>query len=207
MEKQNNDSDWDKKLKIHTTGREDAHADIFHHPYEPTPYSVLQRLAESGYITKENTVVDYGCGKGRVSLFLSHYVGCHAVGIEYDEGIYKQAVQNLEESHLCNKVTFLCQKAEEYEVPQGDCFYFFNPFRVELLCSVLSRILDSYYANPRKMRLFFYYPDDEYLSYLLVRAADRVDFVDEIDCSDLFEGENARERILIFEVGELFFAT
>ena len=31
---------------------------------------------------------------------------------------------------------------------------------------------------------------------------DALDFVDEIDCQDLFRGKNSRERILIFEIGE-----
>ena len=41
------------------------------HSYEPTPYSVLERLIESEYIKAENVVVDYGCGKGRVDFFIS----------------------------------------------------------------------------------------------------------------------------------------
>ena len=39
---------WDKKLNISTCGRDDSASDEHHHPYEPTPYSVLERLAESG---------------------------------------------------------------------------------------------------------------------------------------------------------------
>ena len=66
---------WDKKLKIHTTGRLDAHADQYRYPYEPTPYTVLERLAESGYLKKENILIDYGCGKGRVGFFLHHAIG------------------------------------------------------------------------------------------------------------------------------------
>lgn len=45
-----NDYQWDKKLRINTAGRDDSHADEYHYPYEPTPYSVLERLAESGLI-------------------------------------------------------------------------------------------------------------------------------------------------------------
>ena len=54
------------------------------------------------------------------------------------------------------------------------------------------------------MRLFFYYPDDEYVAYLMSGGAgtEMLDFVDEIDCRDLFRGKNSRERILIFEIGE-----
>ena len=53
----------DKQLKIKTTGRDDAKEDDYHHPYEPTPYSVLERLVESEYVIKEYILVDYGCEK------------------------------------------------------------------------------------------------------------------------------------------------
>ena len=63
---------------------------------------------------------------------------------------------------------------------------------------MLGRIMDSYYDEPREMLLFFYYPSDEYVGYLM--TADELMFVDEIDCRDLFSGSDERERILIFEV-------
>lgn len=63
-----NESQWDKLLHIKTTGRDDSRADQYHYPYEPTPYTILERLANSGYITKKNMLIDYGCGKGRVNM-------------------------------------------------------------------------------------------------------------------------------------------
>jgi len=36
---------WDSSLGIQTCGRDALGADEYHHPYEPTPYSVLERLA------------------------------------------------------------------------------------------------------------------------------------------------------------------
>lgn len=196
-----NDYEWDKKLKIKTTGRDDSHADDYHHPYEPTPYTVLERLADSGYITRENILVDYGCGKGRVGFFLNHVIGCRTVGLEYDEKICQLALLNREKYAKRQYMNFLCENAEDFVIEEADCFYFFNPFSVEILQSVMGRILESYYDNPRQMRLFFYYPDDEYVSYLLAGNLVEVDFLDEIDCRDLFEGENSREKILIFEIG------
>ena len=80
-----NEIQWDKLLNIKTTGRDDSRADQFRYPYEPTPYCVLERLANSGYITKKNTVLDYGCGKGRVDFFLSYQTRCKTIGIEYDD--------------------------------------------------------------------------------------------------------------------------
>ena len=39
------ESQWDKMLKIKTTGRDDSHADAFCYPYEPTPTSHLAASA------------------------------------------------------------------------------------------------------------------------------------------------------------------
>ena len=188
----------DKELKIQTIGRDDYKEDTYHHPYEPTPYSVLERLAESEYITRDNILVDYGCGKGRVDFYLSAKAGCETIGIDFDERMIKKALENSKSFFGKRKPEFLSISAENYEVGNADCFYFFNPFSIEILRSVLGKILDSYYENPRSMTLFFYYPDEEYVAYLMTK--DELMFVDEIDCMDLFEGENERERILIFEI-------
>lgn len=190
---------WDKLLKIKTTGRDDSRADTYRYPYEPTPYMVLERLANSGYIRKQNLVLDYGCGKGRVDFFLSYQTRCKSIGIEYDERIYESAVNNKEQSVSGNRTEFVCANAEQYELPvEVDRCYFFNPFSVELLKKVLARIVDSYYENPREILLFFYYPSDEYMGYLMTR--EELSFVDEILCMDLYNERDERERIVIFEV-------
>ena len=75
--------------------------------------------------------------------------------------------------------------------------YFFNPFSAEILHKVMARILESYYTRPREMFLFFYYPADEYVSFLMTVEA--LDFFDEIECDDLF-APDPRERILIFRL-------
>lgn len=194
-----NNIQWDKKLKIETTGRDDAHADSYHHPYEGTPYSVLIRLAESGFLDKDSIVIDYGCGKGRVDFFLNYVLECHTIGIEYDERLYELALKNKYSYGEKSAVDFICMDAGAYTIKDADVFYFFNPFTVEILKSVIGKILESYYENPRTMRLFFYYPHNDFISYLMTMY--ELDFIDEIDCQDLFEGKNERERILVFGVG------
>lgn len=191
------ESAWDKLLQIKTTGRDDTHADQYHHPYEPTPYSVLERLASSGWIRQGDVVLDYGCGKGRVDFFLSYRTKARTIGIEYDDGIYHSALENQKIAAPKAKAEFVLANGEGYSVPGvvNRC-YFFNPFSAEILRKVMARILESYYENPREMLLFFYYPSDEYISYLM--TVDELDFYDEIPCDDLFQGKDARERILIF---------
>ena len=195
-----NEEKWDRLLQIRTSGRDDSHADQYRYPYEPTPYCVLERLADSGYLRKGNTLLDYGCGKGRVEFFLSWQTRCRSIGIEYDERIYEKAAENQKRAAAAGRVTFELANAEQFQVPEEvDRIYFFNPFSLEILQKVLSRIIDSYYAAPREILLFFYYPSDEYISFLM--TVDELTFSDEIDCSDLFQGKDPRERIIIFETG------
>lgn len=195
----NNETKWDKLLRIKTSGRDDSRADQYRYPYEPTPYSVLESLANAEYIGKKNTLVDYGCGKGRVDFFLSYQTRCRSIGIEYDDRICRTAAENQKTAASAGRTTFLMENAETYQVPrEADRFYFFNPFSVEILRSVIGRVMESYYEEPREILLFFYYPSDEYISYLM--TVDELAFLDEIDCRDLFDGENPRERIMIFEV-------
>ena len=87
--------EWDKKLNINTVGRDATLEDSHHYPYEPTPYSVLERLVDSDYITCENRVVDYGSGKGRVGFFLNDQIGCKVLGIDFDERMDALARENL----------------------------------------------------------------------------------------------------------------
>ena len=196
-----NEFTWDKLLKIKTTGRDDSNSDQYRYPYEPTPYSVLERLANSGFVRKKDVVLDYGCGKGRVDFFLSYQAKANTIGIEYDERIYQRAIENQESAVSKAKTEFVLARAEEYEVPsEVNCCYFFNPFSVELLRKVMARITQSYYENPREILLFFYYPSEEYVSYLM--TVDEIEFYDEIDCGDLFEKNDMRERIMIFQFVE-----
>ena len=195
-----NEEKWDRLLQIRTSGRDDSHADQYRYPYEPTPYCVLERLADSGYLRKGNTLLDYGCGKGRVEFFLSWQTRCRSIGIEYDERIYEKAAENQKRAAAAGRVTFELANAEQFQVPEeADRIYFFNPFSLEILQKVISRIIASYYAAPREILLFFYYPSDEYISFLM--TVDELTFSDEIDCGDLFQEKDPRERIVRFETG------
>ena len=118
-----NEFTWDKLLKIKTTGRDDSNSDQYRYPYEPTPYSVLERLANSGFIRKKDVVLDYGCGKGRVDFFLSYQTKASTIGIEYDERIYQRAIENQLSAVSKAKTEFVLARAEEYEVPsEVNCF-------------------------------------------------------------------------------------
>ena len=183
MREDKNENRWDRLLQIHTMGRDDSRSDLYRYPYEPTPYCALERMANTGMIRKGNTLLDYGCGKGRVDFFLSAQTRCRSIGVEYDDRIYAKAVEN-----------------KKAAVSGARTVYFFNPFSLEILRKAMARLLESYYENPREIQLFFYYPSDAYISYLM--TVPELEFLDEIDCMDLFPGGDSRERVVIFTIAE-----
>ena len=188
------DINYDKALNIHTTGRDDSISDLIKFPYEPTPYLVLERIGNSGYIKKNNLLLDYGCGKGRVSIYLSYQTKCHSIGIEYNERLYNKAILNKEASNN-RRVDFVLSNAEDYKIEDNaDRFYFFNPFNLDTLIIVLKNIKESYNKNKREILLFFYYPSDKYKKYLDLNLK----YFDSIDCSDLFTND-IREKVLIYK--------
>ena len=156
------EQEWEQLLQIKTAGRDDSQSDGEHHPYEPTDYSVLERLANSGYIRKKDTLVDYGSGKGRVSIFMTYQTGCRSIGIEYDERLWQKAMVNAKSAAARSRVSFILADAAEYELPdETDCCFFFNPFALHTLKRVLGQIFDSLQRRPRPLRIFFYYPYED----------------------------------------------
>lgn len=197
-----NEAQWEKRLNIRTAAGSYEKDDSNHSRYEPTAYAVLGRLAESGYLRPENKLVDYGCGKGRVGFYLNRALGIRTVGVEYNERLHAEAQENMKRfaGGRAENIRFVLGNAENYEVTDEDIFYFFNPFSERILRSVISRILESYYARPRRMLLLFYYALDSYLDCL--GSEDALTYEGEIDCRDLFEPADEREKILIYSVGQ-----
>lgn len=187
--------EWDKRLHIRTIGREDE-ANPHYSPYEPTPYAVLQRLADSGHIRRKDRLLDYGCGKGRVALFMAHAVGCRATGIDHSKKLIDIAAENRKSARLGDRVSLVCSRAEQYEIRDENVFFFFNPFSGAIFDSVLRRLEQSWREAPRQLTVICYYPSDAYIQRL--DAIPELRPLDIIDCNDLFNGKNPRERIAVY---------
>ncbi len=192
------ENDLEKILKIKTTGRDDSNSDLTNFPYEATSYEILQELVSSEYITKEDTIIDYGCGKGRVEFYLSYYTKAKVIGIEYDQRLYNRAIDNLKLGRGSNRIEFINCCASEYKTLSSITgAYFFNPFSIHILKQVLTNIHTSYHINNREIKLFFYYPSDDYLNVL-----DNTDYLvhlEDIDCRSNFKKTDNREKISIYK--------
>ncbi len=188
----------DKLLRIKTSGRDDSNSDLTNFPYEPTPYSVLELLANSGYLSKNDVVIDYGSGKGRVDFYLAYYLKCHMIGVEYDNRLFQRAISNLKDAKSKSRVEFVLKNASEYEIPNNaKALYFFNPFNVSVLIDVINNLKESIKKNKRNVLLIFYYPSNKYLEYL--NSEKDIKHIDDLDCKELFNNDS-REVISIYKI-------
>lgn len=191
---------YDKLLNIKTRGKEENilfNEELFYYPYEPTSYHALEALIKHYEIDADDRIVDFGSGKGRLPLYLHHYFGVLATGIEMDSVLYKAALANKQsyaEKHGTGTgVQFYCSYAEEYEPdPLDNRFYFFNPFSVTVFKEVVQNIAQFYRFEKQTIELILYYASDEYISFLEEEASFvwkqeiRVPFLYHLDHSERF---------------------
>ncbi|NMB00114.1 MAG: class I SAM-dependent methyltransferase [Firmicutes bacterium] len=159
---------YDRELGIRTSGlREWARTDHYHR-YEATPYEALDTLFRSYKIKKHYHVVDFGCGRGRVTFYIHRRFQVPVVGVEAHDKTYEEALDNkssyrMKAKHIVAPIRLKYGLAEHYEVkPQDNCFYFFNPFSSKVFKKVLANIMASVKSHPRTIDLILYYPLPEY---------------------------------------------
>lgn len=136
--------------------------------YQATYYQDLITLFNEISLEPEDTLVDFGCGLGRVLFYCNSRHYCNTIGIENDSVLYDKLLDNakdyqskfLDQEH---RMIFLNLDAQEYEIrPEDNYFYFFNPFSASVFKKVLENIIDSVKKHPRDINLLLYYPTFEY---------------------------------------------
>ena len=166
-------SHYERLFNIKTTGEQQGFYESHHYNrYEATSYFSLETLFKEYTLSSNDCIVDFGCGKGRLSFYINYYYNCKITGIEMNNNYFDICINN-KKNYLKNynkeknKIEFLNIFAEEYKISSTDNkFYFFNPFSVQLFMKVINNILISLEKSPRDIDLILYYPSDEYIYYL-----------------------------------------
>ena len=166
-------SHYERLFNIKTTGEQQSFYESHHYNrYEATSYFALETLFKEYSLSSNDCIVDFGCGKGRLSFYINYYYNCKITGIEMNNNYFDICINN-KKNYLKNynkeknKIEFLNIFAEKYKISSTDNkFYFFNPFSVQLFMKVINNILISLEKSPRDIDLILYYPSDEYIYYL-----------------------------------------
>src|SRR4051812_30701174 len=133
------DKECDRLLRINTVGtREWLHQSSHYNRYEATPYKALDEFFEEYRLNKTDSVVDFGCGKGRLSFYIHNRFDVSVTGIEMSGQLYMEALENKagymrKVKRINAYIRFEQGLAEGYEVGAEDNrFYFFNPFSIQI---------------------------------------------------------------------------
>lgn len=194
----------DDKLGIRTEEIQDDGSDTYHfHRYEPTPYEVLEKLFSYYTPEKEDVIVDYGCGLGRLNFYIENRYSLCSTGVEYSYEYYRRALENLDNyKGKRDNITFIHCAAEDYVVSQKETvFYFFNPFSLDIFRRVINQILISWQQSPRTLTLILYYPEDDTIFYLENHTSFRLH--DEIAASEQVRSDR-RERFCLYRLEDSF---
>lgn len=164
---------YERMLQVKTTGlREWRDPKVLYNRYEATPYKALDRLFQIYKLEKTDQVVDFGCGRGRVSFYIHYHYHVPVTGIEVNDLTFEEAIANKKRywskaKHIDAPIEFQYGLAEHYEIdPKDNCFYFFNPFSVKIFKKVVRNILLSVERNQRSVDIILYYPLPEFKHYL-----------------------------------------
>ena len=112
---------------------------------------ILQTLANSGYIKKNDKLIDYGCGKGRVDFYLAYSVKVKMIGVEFDTRLYNSALKNSQTAISSTRVTFVNCDARDYAIDiDVTGAYFFNSFNIEVLECVINNLRRIKEENERE---------------------------------------------------------
>lgn len=197
-----NEQQFEKLLNITTAGFQYGYPKLAkYHRYEPTPYEGLEQLFTQYELPKDAVVVDMGCGKGRVPIYVHHRFNVRAVGIEMDPKFFVEAEHNRAQYLKKAKfrqtpLTFIQTIAEKYKIAnEENVFFFFNPFSVHVLREVMSNIMRSLAQSPREVHIILYYPSEAYLHY----------FQDVLQSETIVEvkltgQKNPNERIIVLKI-------
>lgn len=122
-----------------------------------------ETLRESRYALSDYTLVDVGCGKGRVLMLASEYRFREVVGVELHPGLVRVARKNLQRwmrgPRPCRHISVVEADVLSYAFPSGPVvIYFFNSFeremvqlwleRLEAVAATRSQPIDLIYVHP-----------------------------------------------------------
>lgn len=151
--------DFDESI----TQRLNGFAQYGSHAYMPSNYVLLERVfRELNRYGHNKTLLDMGCGKGRVMLVAARFGFRQITGVELVREYCRQAEEQIKTaSRSLPSVSFeiLCTDAGTYRIPHGvQTVFFYNPFNKEVMGAVIENILASLRREPRPLFVVYLNP-------------------------------------------------
>ena len=127
--------------------------------YQATRVLPLRKLFKRVQIPKENTLIDIGCGKGRVLLMAAEYGFEDVRGVEFSKSLCSIANKNIlkyrKSTQTRTSFIVVNEDAAEYQYGDEDVFFLYNPFDEVILEKVLQNISVSLKSRNRTIWMIY----------------------------------------------------
>jgi len=136
--------------------------------YEPVNYYTATRLFDAlTPADKQTTLLDVGCGRGRVLAIGAAYGFKHMTGIDFSATLCETAAANAEKIEDRNPgayITIECIDARYYTLqPEVGVIFLFNPFDDTVMEVFIRGVLQTLEQHPRPMKILYANPQFKHL--------------------------------------------
>ena len=84
-------------------------------PYVPTPMPVVNAMLHLAGVKKSDTLIDLGCGDGRIVIRAAERYGCRGVGVDLDPLRISEAQQNARDRKVESLTRFVVGDVFEFD--------------------------------------------------------------------------------------------
>jgi hypothetical protein len=142
-------------------------------PYEAANYYLLEKLFTAfRKLSNADSLIDLGCGKGRVLVVAAHFGFTHITGIDFATELSTEASVNMKKLHQKFpqlKWKVINDNVANYTIsPDDSVFFMFNPFTEEIIEMFLNKLESSCQQFPRTT--WFLYASPLHKEILLKRG-------------------------------------
>lgn len=88
-------------------------------PYVPTGHDVVERMLSLASVTRDDFVVDLGCGDGRIPIAAAKKYGARGLGVDIDPVRIQEANANLKAAGVQNLVEFRLENLLQTDVSKA----------------------------------------------------------------------------------------
>lgn len=119
----------------------------------------LEMVLRALKITPQDSVVDFGSGKGGALITLSRHPFAKIAGVEIAPELVAIARRNLNKLNIGNITMIVGDAAEFTDLDDYNFFYFFSPFPSSVMSAVIKNICASLVHKPRKTVIIYFNPE------------------------------------------------
>lgn len=119
----------------------------------------LEKVLRALEITSQDSIVDFGSGKGGALITLARYPFARIMGVEISPELVTIAKRNLDKLGIRNVAMVDGDAADFADLDGYNYFYFFSPFPGSVMSTVIGNIGDSLARAPRKATIIYFNPE------------------------------------------------